>query len=183
MYVMYSKTNTNESFPSLVDLVEFAHMTKPKSVLEYPVVVAKVLDSITVSVPDIGHFEPAIPSPKKVLRNNRYVTDFDDEYALLIGKAVLKAWRAADTHIQEKRWVPDASRIKDILKVAEKDLSITEFTKEVQKSKRISQSTIRRDIDRGIIKASKTSGGHRRIPASEIQRYVSYLGNPTNLQF
>ena len=103
-------------------------MKKPSSVLEYPIVVRKVLEFLTISSPDLSIFK-SIPLPPKKKINNRYVTSFSDEYALRLGKAIIDIWKDVDGHIQTKKWVPEASDIKHTVKKSEKALSLSEFTK------------------------------------------------------
>ena len=54
------------------ELADFKTMKKPSSVLEYPIVVRKHLNYITISMPDLGLFE-TLELPKKNL-NKDYVT-------------------------------------------------------------------------------------------------------------
>ena len=151
-------------------------MKKPSSVLEYPIVVRKVLEFLTISSPDLSIFK-SIPLPPKKKINNRYVTSFSDEYALRLGKAIIDIWKDVDGHIQTKKWVPEASDIKHTVKKSEKALSLSEFTKLVNAHVKVSAVTIRRDIDKKLIKCFKTSGGHRRIPTSELALYLATLSD------
>ena len=157
-------------------LGDFNHMKKPTSVLEYPIVIRKVLESITISSPDLSIWD-TIPTPPKVFKNNRYVTDMNDEFALKLGKAIIKVWRNVDRHIQEKKWAPEASEIKQSVKKAEKALSVVAFHKLVEDHVEISINTVRRDVDSGAVQSFKTRGKHRRVPASELLPYLDYLKN------
>lgn len=69
--------------------------------------------------------------------------------------------------------LPDASLIRDSLKIAERPLTPTKFAKYVG----VSYRTIIRDCEKGLIKAERTSGGHYKIPHSEIALYKMYLKN------
>lgn len=149
-------------------------MKKPKSVMEYPIVIRKVMSSLTISAPDLGIFV-AIPAPPRKETNSGYITNLDSEYCELLGRKVREVWMRVDRHVQEKKWVPDASDIREIIKKADKDLTLPAFHSVIRKVVSISQDTIRRDIDREVIQSYKTSGGHRRIPSSEVQTYLAYL--------
>ena len=156
------------------DLLDLKSMKKPSSVLEYPLVVRKVLEHLTISSPDLSIFK-SLPLPEKRISNNRYVTSFSDEYALRLGRALIEIWKQCDTHIKEKKWVPEASDIKHTIKKSEKALSVPAFKKLVNQTVKVSEDTIRRDVDDKRIKSFKTRGGHRRIPASELGPYLELL--------
>ena len=153
-------------------------MKKPSHVLEYPLVVRKVLENMTVSVPDLGIWA-TLPTPPKVKTEKGYVTQFNDEYALLLGREILRTYKKATLHMHEKKWVPDASDIRAVVKKAEKDLTVPKFTKLINQVVTVSEDTVRRDLEKGIIKGLKTSGGHRRIPGSEVGAYLAYLEKKT----
>lgn len=72
---------------------------------------------------------------------------------------------------------PDASDVKQSVKKAEKALSVVEFHKLVNDHVKVSINTLRRDVDKGAVQSFKTSGKHRRIPASELLPYLDYLKN------
>lgn len=160
-------------------------MKKPSHVLEYPIVMKQVLDSFTVSVPDIALWT-ALPLPVKDDTNKFYVTSksfkYKNEeipkgtkYNELLGRIILNLYAETSTHIRKKKWVPKASDIKAVVTKQEKPLTLPAFTKLIRQVVPISQDTVRRDIERGVIKCAKTTGGHRRIPGSEVGRYLAYL--------
>jgi excisionase family DNA binding protein len=149
-------------------------MKKPSSILEYPIVIRKVLNFLTISSPDLSIFK-SIPLPEKRISNNRYVTQFNDQYALSLGRAVIEIWKDVDRHIQTKKWAPAASHIKHTVTKSQKALSVPAFKKLVAMTVDVSEDTIRRDVDDKRIKSYKTRGGHRRIPASELGPYLELL--------
>jgi excisionase family DNA binding protein len=57
--------------------------------------------------------------------------------------------------------------------MAEKPLTPTKFAKYVG----VSYRTIIRDCEKGLIHAERTTGGHYKIPHSEISLYKEYLKN------
>lgn len=142
--------------------------------LEYPIVIRKVLEDLMISIPDLSIFK-SIPLPEKRISNNRYVTQFSDEYATRLGRAIIEIWKEVDGHIQTKKWAPPASSIKHTVTKSGKALSVPAFKKLVAMTVDVSQDTIRRDVDDKRIKSYKTRGGHRRIPASELGPYLELL--------
>jgi len=164
----------NAGLAKLRDLRDFRGMKKPSHVLEYPLVVRKVQNSLTVSVPDLSIWG-TLELPPKVKTEKGYVTQFNDEYALKLGREILRTYSRATRHMSEKKWVPNASDIKAVVTKQDKPLTVPAFTKLIGQVVPVSQDTVRRDIERGVIKCSKTSGGHRRIPGSEVGRYLAYL--------
>ncbi len=154
-------------------------MKKPSSVLEYPIVLRKVLEYMTISSPDLSIFK-SLPLPEKKLANNRYVTKFSNEYALSLGLALIEIWKECDSHIQTKKWAPAASDIKSSVKKSEKALTVPAFKKLVELTVQVSEDTIRRDVDDKRIKSYKTRGGHRRIPTSELGPYLELLKDKKN---
>lgn len=153
-------------------------MKKPSHILEYPLVVRKVLENMTVSIPDLGIWT-TLPTPPKIKTEKSYVTQFNDEYALLLGREILRTYKKATLHMHEKKWVPDASDIRAVVKKSEKDLTVPKFTKLINQVVTVSEDTVRRDLEKGVIKGLKTSGGHRRIPGSEVGAYLAYLEKKT----
>lgn len=145
---------------------------KPSSILEYPVVLRKILENLTITAPDLGIWA-SVPLPEKKLINGSYVIPLSDEDALRIGKEILRVYRKIGSHIVEKKWKPDASTIRSSVETGTKEnISVPEFARLVNKHIKVSENTIRRDVDRGIIPAIKSSGGHRKIPKSELNKYI-----------
>ena len=174
MYVLLPISKRQVCLDKLRVLRDFRYMKKPSHVLEYPLVIRKVLDNMTVSLPDLSIWG-TLPLPPKIKSENGYVTQFNDEYALKLGREILRTYVKATKHMNEKKWVPNASDIKAVVTKQDKPLTLPAFTKLICQVIPLSQDTVRRDIERGAIKCSKTSGGHRRIPGSEVGRYLAYL--------
>lgn len=143
-------------------------MKNPRSALYYPVVIKRNLDYITISVPDLG-----IALVENIPINNK----LDNDYVTRIGKKVAEAWVNSQEIMKKKESrrnpLPEASLVRDSLKVAEKPLTPTKFAKFVG----VSFMTIIRDCKKGIIKSDRTSGGHYKIPHSEVGIYKEYLKN------
>lgn len=74
-------------------------MKKPKSVLEYPIVVRQHLSSMTFSMPDLGLFE-TLELPK----NNK----LSKEFIISAATRMSRLWLKATDHIHKKKWVPEA---------------------------------------------------------------------------
>lgn len=137
-------------------------MKKHISVFEYPIVVRQHLSYMTFSMPDLGLFE-TLELPK----NNKLGKD----YLIAAATRISRLWLKASEHTSKKKWVPPASDIKSSLRKAKKDLTPLQFSKHAG----VSEQTIRRDIERGIIRAKRTGGGHRKIPESQILLYADFL--------
>lgn len=52
---------------------------------------------------------------------------------------------------------------------------VTQLVTRIARLVGISQDTLRRDIDRGILRAKKTNGGHRQIPEAQVPVYLDFL--------
>jgi excisionase family DNA binding protein len=143
-------------------------MKHPRSALYYPVVIKRSLDYVTISVPDIGiTLVENIPDSNKL----------DKDYVTRIGNKVAEAWVKTQEIMKKKESkrnpLPEASLVRDSLKVAERPLTPTKFAKYVG----VSYRTIIRDCEKGLIRSERTSGGHYKIPHSEIAIYKTYLKN------
>lgn len=148
---------------------------KPRSILEYPVVVRKVLEDMVISIPDLG-FWIQLPLPPKKINSNANTTvpqdDLNEEYLLTLARGIKSAWIKGHKHILEKKWAPDASTFKQSVQKSEKDLTVPQFLKRLKPHLDISENTLRREIRRGAIKSKQTKGGHNRIPSSELEIYL-----------
>ncbi len=144
---------------------------KPSSILEYPIVARKVLNDLVISLPDIGIWVQ-IPLPEKKSINGVVQQGLPEEFLQQMAVAFKNTWLKGHKHITEKKWVPDASSFKDSTKKAQKDLTVMGFVNKVKPYMSICDNTVRREIKRGMIKCYTTAGGHRRIPESEVERYV-----------
>ena len=143
-------------------------MKQPRSALYYPIVIKRNLDYITISVPDVGlTLIENIPDSNKL----------DKDYVTRIGNKVAEAWIKTQEIMKKKEdariTIPEASLVRESLKIAEKPLTPTKFAKYVG----VSFMTIIRDCKKGLIQAERTTGGHYKIPHSEIALYKKYLSN------
>ena len=138
-------------------------MQKIKINFEFPVVVKRIGPYITFSVPDLGISEKVLLEPN---------THACDEQQFLV--AIKSVISESQKHVETKKWIPKTSTIKETLKSQDADLSLPEFCLRLKKHLNISENTIRREIAKGQIISSFTSGGHRRIPESEITRYLNF---------
>jgi hypothetical protein len=138
------------------------------SCYDYPLVIKKHMGHITISVPDLG----------VTLVEDLLVTGkIEPAIAVKIGKMVLNAWLKAQNILKEKsgskKPFGKPSNIKGSVDIAMLDLTPMGFSKFVG----VSKDTIVRDCNRGIIQCRRTSGGHFKIPSSEIAIYKEYLKN------
>ena len=139
-------------------------MQKIKVNFEFPLVIKKIGPFVTFSVPDLGISE------KVLLEAGTHACDEQLFFTAL--KTVIAE---GQKHVETKKWIPKTSTIKETLKSQDADLSLPEFCQRLQKHLNISENTIRREITKGYIISSFTSGGHRRIPESEINRYLNQV--------
>jgi len=133
---------------------------------DYPIIIKHVHGFLTVSVPDLGISEK-IQITKSFYKKETLNQNKDKIWNLLVN-----VLNQSESHVQYKKWVPDASQIKSSLKKPAKDYSLPEFQKALSQYIKVSENTIRRAIEKGQIICLKTAGGHRRIPESEIERYL-----------
>jgi len=154
----------------MVRLRRFKYMKKPTSPLQYPLVLRQHLNFMTISVPDLGITLVEDLPPDKLL-NKTYVTR--------IGVRIAEAWLKAQVIMKSKseanKYLPPASQTKETLKIAEKDLTPMRFSKLTG----VSKNTIIRDCKKGIIRSSKTTGGHFKIPVAQVSLYQTYLKQHT----
>jgi excisionase family DNA binding protein len=143
-------------------------MKNPRSALYYPIVVKRSHDYITFSVPDLN-----ITLYENLPDNNKLGKD----YVTKLGKKLADAWLKTQSIMKQKEsaraHLPEASLIKNSVKMAERPLTPTKFAKYVG----VSYRTIIRDCEKGLIHAERTTGGHYKIPHSEIGLYKEYLKN------
>lgn len=166
------------------------------AVFNYPVVIRKVGFKFFLSVPDLGFWKEiklsdisdlkyedkisAISSNFKKVNFAEEIFDLTPELQKNIMTSLLEIWKEIDTHLKTKKWIPDPSQIKQSLQVAEQDFTLPDFTKKLNQYMTISENTVRREIQRGAIQCYLTDGGHRRIPYSELDRYVSNQKNKSS---
>ncbi len=145
--------------------------------LNYPLVVKKVYDYVTVSVPDLG-IAAKFPLPKEAAASGsvtKFLLEESADFRNGLLKAIFEAYAEAEKHVQTKKWQPNPSSIKNQLKLREKDYSLPEFKKKICEHMNVSENTLRREIQKGRIIAYITEGGHRRIPESEVSRYLELV--------
>ncbi|AZZ36827.1 hypothetical protein CIK05_08500 [Bdellovibrio sp. qaytius] len=144
----------------------------------YPIIFKHIHGFLTVSVPDLGI------DAKVALPNDFFKSQKLEENKEIIWQIFTNVMKESVSHLETKKWIPNASQIKTQLKAAEKDYSLPEFCRAVQKHITVSENTLRREIAKGKIICYTTDGGHRRIPESELQRYIksSQAASSTNNQ-
>ena len=160
-----------------MEVLEEFYMEKMTSeVFKYPVVIRSVGSDFFISVPDLG-FWKEIKIPDLNVKNSSISAIFNSEIKMLFMDSLVDVWSDIDAHLRTKKWIPDPSQIKQSLQTAEKDYTLPDFTKNLNQYMTISENTVRREIGRGAIQCYLTEGGHRRIPYSELQKYVSKQKN------
>lgn len=160
------------------------------SVLNYPVVIRKVGNEIFFSVPDLGFWKSVkfsknlteknnteISAKSSIFNSHDQIIQITPDFKNNIAECLIHIWSDIDEHLRTKKWIPDPSQIKQSLQTAEKDFTLPDFTKKLNQYLTISENTVRREIARGAIACYQTEGGHRRIPYSELQKYLSNQKN------
>lgn len=141
-------------------------MKKPTSALEYPVVLRKHLNFMTISVPDLN-----LTLVEELPRDQKLNKDYVTRIATKIAQAWVKTQQILHDKSQARSPLPDASDIRSSIKKKEKDLTPAQFGQLVGISKR----TILRDCEKKLIQAKRTTGGHYKIPLSQLSLYQDYL--------
>ncbi len=157
-----------------MEVLEEFDMSKMNSeVFKYPVVIRSVGSDFFISVPDLGFWKEVKIPIKTDIKNSSISAIFNSEIKTLFMDSLIDVWSDIDQHLKTKKWIPDPSQIKESLQTAEQDFTLPEFTKKLNMYVSISENTVRREISRGAIQCYQTEGGHRRIPFSELQKYIS----------
>ncbi len=157
-----------------MEVLEEFNMSKINSdVFKYPVVIRSLGSDFFISVPDLGFWKEVKINKKIGTENSSISSIFNSEMKILFMNSLIDIWSDVDQHLKTKKWIPDPSQIKESLQTAEQDFTLPEFTKKLNMSISISENTVRREISRGAIQCYQTEGGHRRIPFSELQKYIS----------
>ncbi len=152
-------------------------MNSKTDFLNYPLVIKRVYDYVTVSVPDLG-ISAKVPLPREVGTSEsvaEFLFEESGNFRKCLLKAIFDAYVEAEKHVQTKKWQPNPSSIRNQLKTQEKDYSLPEFKKKICEHMNVSENTLRREIQKGRIIAFITEGGHRRIPESEVSRYLELV--------
>ena len=147
---------------------------------DYPIVIRRVANDLVFSIPDLGYFKHLPLRLEKIIDDSAITAKNDKSASPNISKNLLsdsaaeleKAWQHISQHLENKKWLPNASTFKQSLQKAEEDYSLPEFVIKLNQFMSISENTIRREIKRGQIQCYQTEGGHRRIPASELNQYL-----------
>jgi excisionase family DNA binding protein len=158
-------------------LEEFSMSKINSEVFKYPVVIRSVGSDFFISVPDLGFWKEIKIPVKTDIKNSSISAIFDSEMKKLFMDSLVDVWNDIDQHLKTKKWIPDPSQIKESLQTAEDDFTLPQFTQKLNQFISISENTVRREIGRGAIQCYQTEGGHRRIPYSELQRYISAQKN------
>ncbi len=140
---------------------------------DYPIVIRRVANDLVFSIPDLGYFKHVPLKLEKIAADSAKSSILDEELLHLSAEHLEKAWIHIDKHLENKKWLPDASTFKQSLQKAEEDFSLPEFVLKLNEFMSVSENTIRREIKRGQIQCYQTEGGHRRIPASELNHYLA----------
>ncbi len=142
-------------------------MKKRHAPLEYPVIIKQHLGFIVFSVPDLGlNFVEQLPVGGRL--NKDYVT----RLALTLGKTWIKVSERLKIIHEAGKPPPEASSIKTSLSAREE---LGHSPSQAAIILGVSVNTIRRMVDRVSLKAEKTDGGHRKISAAEIRRWLNSI--------
>lgn len=159
----------------------FKDMNLKENFLEYPLVIKKVYNYVTISIPDLG-ISRKIPlplTPQEQVSSSLF--EKNSVFKMMFLKEIEEVYTEAERHLAQKKWKPAPSTIKNQLTPNIKSYSLPEFRKLISCHYNLSENTLRREIERGRIIAHKTEGGHRRIPHSEFVRYLETLTKAKDL--
>lgn len=150
--------------------------------LKYPLVIKQIGTDLMISVPDFGFYETVLLTAKVTeisAKSSKINFEFDRSSQENLCNKINCLWQQIEAHLQEKKWIPDASSFKQSVQQGEEDYSLPEFTKKLQEHMNVSENTVRREIARGKIRCFQTEGGHRRIPISELKNYLDSVKTKT----
>ncbi|MBC7420734.1 MAG: helix-turn-helix domain-containing protein [Bdellovibrio sp.] len=148
---------------------------------DYPIVIRRVANDLVFSIPDIGYFKHIpLQSEKASTDSSKSSISSKPSKSAILSEDLIhaaaeqleNAWIHIDKHLENKKWLPDASTFKQSLQKAEEDYSLPEFVVKLKEHMSVSENTVRREIKRGQIQCYQTEGGHRRIPCSELGHYL-----------
>lgn len=151
---------------------------KQPTVFDYPLVIKRVQNFISISVPDLNITQIAtLPH------------DFSEPAALALGKSIIKAWVKSNQEIKRKTLNPSGphyptpSRIRKSILSPQDDAKEYLSVPEVAKLLKCSQETVRRLADKNILKCQKTRGktGHRRFSEAHIQEFMNSMNTAAAL--
>lgn len=143
-------------------------------ILEYPIVIKKVLGEVVISVPDLGHWTSLKIENEISAISSTSEIELSEEWCQKLMNKIKQTWVYIENHKKKKKWVPAPSTFRQSLQKPEnEDFTLPEFVKALSPHMSVSENTIRREIKRGKLKCYVTEGGHRRIPFSELEFYLS----------
>ena len=143
-------------------------MKRVSNPFEYPFVIKQVNEWLTVSVPDL-EITVADQVPRDAKINKDYVTTINT-LMLKAAKKVLERM----TRLEEigKQSSKPPSFIRQTLQITNKEQI---STKVAAKYLGISEASLKRWEDQGVIQATKTRGGHRKFNLGELERVKEYI--------
>lgn len=148
-----------------------------KNTLSFPIVLKRVVDDLVLSIPDLGLFKNLpIKLEKNTTDSSKSATvTISENFKIGLAEEIVDLWDKIEKHHQQKKWQPNPSSFKQSLQNSEDDYSLPDFVKKINQFISVSENTIRREIQRGVIRCYQTEGGHRRIPASEVASYLARI--------
>lgn len=144
--------------------------------LDFPITLRRELKYIEVSSPDFHFsFVEALPSRGQI--NPKYVS----KIAELIAKAWLKNQEQLKRLENAGRKLPEPSKVSEIYKDKKKSPAYISVPK-AAKMLKISEMSVRRACDSGLLRCHYTAGGHRKILRKDIEGYEPrrQKGRPAN---
>ncbi len=112
---------------------------------------------------------------EKSVRLFLFCCSFPQGFKDALAEEIVHLWTKIETHRERKKWQPTPSTFKQSLQSGNEDYSLPDFVKKLNEHISVSENTIRREIQRGVIRCYQTEGGHRRIPVSEIASYLARI--------
>lgn len=143
-------------------------MKRVSNPFEYPFVIKQVNEWISVSVPDL-EITVADQVPRDAKINKDYVTTINTLMLKAAKKVLERMTRLEEVGKQPSR---PPSFIRQTLQITNKEQISTKLA---AKYLGISEASLKRWEAQGVIRATKSRGGHRKFNLGELERVKEYI--------
>ena len=143
-------------------------MKRVSNPFEYPFVIKQVNEWISVSVPDL-EITVADQVPRDAKINKDYVTTINTLMLKAAKKVLERMTRLEEIGKQPSR---PPSFIRQTIQITNKEQISTKVAAQYLG---ISEASLKRWEDQGVIRATKSRGGHRKFNLGELERVKEYI--------